>query len=106
MAPKLRITAGPDSNNLTTVAVNHDERPVVIDSNLFQGKVAVRVKNFHGELPDGVENLDDVSYFSAPYGSDMTYSIQVEGRFVKGVNADDIVFGNDFDKPIRVCGMR
>lgn len=102
MAPKLRISAGPTANKLELVAVNHDDKPVVIDSDCFQGKLTVRVKNFHGELPENVEYLEDVKYFSMPYGSQMTYSIQMQGRFPAGVNANDLVFGNEFDEPIRV----
>ena len=101
MAPKLRISAGPTANKLELVAVNHDDKPVVIDSDCFQGKLTVRVKNFHGELPENVEYLEDVKYFSMPYGSQMTYSIQMQGRFPAGVNANDLVFGNEFDEPIR-----
>lgn len=102
MAPKLRISAGPSKENLSLVAVNHDELPIVIDSEDFQGRIAVRVKDFHGELPDGVESLKQSAYFSEPYGSKFSYSIQIQGRFLDELTADDILFGNDFDAPIRV----
>ena len=84
------------------MAVNHDELPIVIDSEDFQGRIAVRVKDFHGELPDGVESLKQSAYFSEPYGSKFSYSIQIQGRFLDELTADDILFGNDFDAPIRV----
>ena len=88
MAPKLRISAGPSKESLSLVAVNHDELPIVIDSEHFQGRIAVRVKQS--------------AYFSEPYGSKFSYSIQIQGRFMNEVTADDILFGNDFDAPIRV----
>lgn len=103
MAPKLRISAGPDKDKLSVVAVNHEELPTIIDSKYFQGRIAVRIKDFHGELPDGVEFFKQPVYFSEPYGTNFTYSIQIQGRFMNEVNADDILFGNDFDAPIRVC---
>ena len=102
MAPKLRISAGPSKESLSLVPVNHDELPIVIDSEHFQGRIAVRVKDFHGELPDGMESLKQSAYFSEPYGSKFSYSIQIQGRFMNEVTADDILFGNDFDAPIRV----
>lgn len=110
MAPKLRITAGSRADDLQPVAVNNDDEPFVISSDVFQGRLTVRVKNFHGERPGGGDAASITPYFESGYGQQMTYSIQIQGlykilipgRFLEEVNSDNLVFGNQFDKPIRV----
>ncbi|TKY89657.1 hypothetical protein EX895_001442 [Sporisorium graminicola] len=101
MAPSLKISAGPSVDALQTVAVNHDDRPTEINSDLFQGRIAVRIKNFTGSDPDGVEHRKDTPYFGAGHGKGQSWSMQIQGRFKSAVNADDLVFGNEFDKPIK-----
>ncbi|WFD44026.1 hypothetical protein MPSI1_002691 [Malassezia psittaci] len=101
MAPKLRISAGPDAEHLEIISVNHDNQPFVIDSENFRGRLAVRIKDFVGETPSGETARKTTKYFEEPYGDGMTYSIQVQGQFPKGVTSDQLVFGNAFDRPIR-----
>lgn len=86
---------------LSTVAVNHDDHPVEINSPNFQGRIAVRIKNFTGEDPTGVEHKKDTPYFESGHGKGQSWSMQIQGRFKSSVNADDLVFGNEFDKPIK-----
>ncbi|WFC99588.1 hypothetical protein MYAM1_002333 [Malassezia yamatoensis] len=78
MAPKLRISAGPDAEHLEIVSVNHDNHPFVIDSERFRGRLAVRIKDFRGEAPSGETASKTSEYFKEPYGDGMTYSIQVQ----------------------------
>lgn len=111
MAPKLRISAGSDVAHLETIHVNHDLKPFALDGEHFRGRLTVRVKNFHGETPDGASANGSAAYFQEPYGDGMTYSIQVQGMsttdpgcFPENVSADNLVFGNEFDRPIRVGG--
>ncbi|WFD27263.1 hypothetical protein MNAN1_002259 [Malassezia nana] len=99
MPPRLRITAGPDVDHLARVVVNGEEC-MVIDTEAFQGRLMVRVKDFVGDTEDAAHK-SSASYFEHPYGSSMTYSIQVQGRFLDGVHCDNLVFGNTFDEPIR-----
>ncbi|EST04615.1 Protein of unknown function DUF1769 [Kalmanozyma brasiliensis GHG001] len=101
MAPSLKISAGPSVDALKTVAVNHDDQPTEINTDLFQGRIAVRIKNFTGSDPDGVEHRKDTPYFDAGHGKGQSWSMQIQGRFKEPVNADDLVFGNEFDKPIK-----
>ncbi|CDS01326.1 uncharacterized protein SPSC_05359 [Sporisorium scitamineum] len=101
MAPSLKISAGPSVEALQTVAVNHDDQPTEINTDLFQGRIAVRIKNFTGSDPSGVEHLKDTPYFNAGHGKNQSWSMQIQGRFKTPVNADDLVFGNEFDKPIK-----
>lgn len=88
-------------DQLTTVAVNHDDSPTIIDSDLFHGRIAVRIKNFTGSDPEGVEHKKDTPYFDDGHGKHQSWSMQIQGRFKTEVNADDLVFGNEFDKPIK-----
>ena len=101
MAPSLKISAGSSVSTLTTVAVNHDDQPTLVDSDLFQGRISVRIKSFTGSDPSGVEHRADAPYFSAGHGKNQSWSMQIQGRFKTPVNADDLVFGNEFDKPIK-----
>lgn len=79
MAPKLRISAGPDADHLEIVSVNHDTEPFVVDSDKFHGRLTVRIKDFKGEAPSGEAANKTAKYFQEPYGDGMTYSIQVQG---------------------------
>ncbi|PWY96925.1 DUF1769-domain-containing protein [Testicularia cyperi] len=101
MAPSLKISAGPSVDSLETVAVNHDETPVEIATPLFQGRIAVRIKNFTGRDPPGVTHRSDSEYFENGHGKGQSWSMQIQARFLDAVSADDLVFGNEFDRPIR-----
>lgn len=79
MAPRLRISAGPDVFHMGILAVNHDENSAVIDTDNFVGRITVRVKNFHGENPHDVEHHTSCGYFTESYGKNMSYSIQAQG---------------------------
>lgn len=81
MAPKLRISAGPDVENLETLKVNHDLEPCIVDTEHFRGRIAVRIKDFEGATPDDKPASKTAAYFQEPYGNSMTYSIQVQGAF-------------------------
>lgn len=102
MPPRLRISAGPDAHRLERLAVNDDKHFTIIDTEQFQGRITVRVKDFVGDEDDSLDRTSSATYFNHPYGSLMTYSIQVQGRFLDSVNCDDLLFGNAFDGPIRV----
>lgn len=101
MAPSLSVSAGPSTDSLQPLAVNHDELPFEIESPKFRGRATVRIKSFTGQDPSGVEHRKDAPYFNDQYRKGITWSIQVQGRFLEAANTDDIVFGNQFEKPIR-----
>ncbi|KAJ9111561.1 hypothetical protein QFC20_002535 [Naganishia adeliensis] len=71
--------------------------PIPIKTNGFDGEMSVWVKGFHGLENQG----DGMEYFSEKGREGMTYGIVVRGRFLKPTSADDILFGNVFEKPIR-----
>ncbi|CAO1624101.1 unnamed protein product [Sympodiomycopsis kandeliae] len=101
MAPSLHISAGPSVAELQPLAVNHDESPLEINSPGFRGRATVRIKSFTGHDPDGIEHRNDSKYFDSEHRKGITWSIQIQGRFLEEVSSNDVVFGNQFDKPIR-----
>lgn len=105
MAPSLKISAGPSVDKLQTVAVNHDDQPTEVNTDSFQGRIAVRIKDFTGSDPEGVTHAKDTEYFTTGNAKGMSWSMQIQGRFLgggkEGISGDDLVFGNEFDKPIR-----
>ncbi|PLW08568.1 hypothetical protein PCANC_24531 [Puccinia coronata f. sp. avenae] len=120
--PKFQVLAGPSAEELSPVNVNADKTdPFRIHTDLFQGALTVRtnpigmrssyfhdlisaqlafsrIKNFlgaDGRLSPDTEN----NYFKE--WSQMTCSIQIQGRFLQPTTADDCMWGNSFDRPIR-----
>lgn len=95
----LKVTAGPDyeEKNQKVVAVN-SEKPFNISSSRIDANITVRVQNYRG-LP---KNSPQTSpYFSKePHKSDL-YSLAFDFTPKEDVNGNDLVFGNDFDHPIR-----
>ena len=102
MAPHLHVSAGPSVSELKTVYVNKDRAATTISSDAFHGRVAVRIKHFTGDVPEGEERVSEAPYFDGGHGTGMTWSIQVQGRFLKEVTTDDLVFGNQFEHSIKV----
>ncbi|KAI0916008.1 hypothetical protein AcV5_003465 [Taiwanofungus camphoratus] len=93
--PRLRVLAGPSVDELAPVSVNSDV-PVEIKSDAFEGRVAVYIKGFLD--PSG--GPGDSAYFDKRDG--VTWSIQVQGRFLQPHSADDILFGNTFARPLKL----
>ncbi|KAJ3037609.1 hypothetical protein HDV00_001497 [Rhizophlyctis rosea] len=98
----LRVRAGPsyDPAKLTTVYVNDEHNPVLIDTEHFTGYLVVRVLNFNGITPDNKPVIPNPSsnYF---HGRNRRYSVMIQGRFKKDWNGDEIIFGTDFDTRVR-----
>lgn len=115
----LKITAGPtyDAKDHQDVLVN-TEKPVDISSSLIDAKIHMRIKDYRGtfdiEIPDSkTETLtwnmaglpkgspSTSPYFSAPQHPYDRYSISFSFRPKDDIPGDALVFGNDFDHPIR-----
>ena len=98
----LRVTAGPsyDTSTHQLVAVN-TSRAVHIQSADIDAHVTVRIKNYRG-LPK--DSPSTSPYFEhAPHTNDL-YSIAFRFSLPSSseqITADDLVFGNDFERPIR-----
>jgi len=95
--PRLRVLAGPSPDKLSPVSTNTNKAHT-IKSDIFEGKVIVHIKGF----PDPSGNVLDSEYFEREDRQNVTWSIQVQGRFLQPHSADDILFGNTFDRPLKL----
>lgn len=97
----LRVTAGPeyDLDTHQIVPVNQAES-IKIDSELCTVELNVRIQNYRG-LPKSSPSTSP--YFSLPQHAKNkdAYSISFHFTPKASINGDDLVFGNDFDHPIR-----
>ncbi|KAF2823188.1 DUF1769-domain-containing protein [Ophiobolus disseminans] len=95
----LRVTAGPTYNEKEhqDVLVN-TEKPVHINSDLVDAKLHMRIKDYRG-LPKGSPSTSP--YFSTPQHPYDRYSISFSFIPKSDIAGDALVFGNDFDHPIR-----
>ncbi|KAJ2911526.1 hypothetical protein MD484_g8890, partial [Candolleomyces efflorescens] len=99
---KIRVLAGPNPSALSPIPVNNGEA-YPIASELFEGKVVVYIKGLAPtSSPDGASLLDATGYFSHSERASTTWSIQVQGCFLKPFSADNILFGNTFDRPLKL----
>jgi hypothetical protein len=95
----LRVTAGSDYDeaNQKLVHVN-TEQPLSISNSKLDASLTVRIQNYRGEP---VNSPSSCAYFETdPHKSDL-YSISFSFTPKKDINGRDLVFGNDFDHPIR-----
>ncbi|KAA1108787.1 hypothetical protein PGT21_025629 [Puccinia graminis f. sp. tritici] len=98
-SPKFQVLAGPSADELSPVNVNADKTdPFRIHTDRFEGALTVRIKNFLG-ADDCLSKETENKYFEE--WPEMTCSIQIQGRFLQPTNADDCMWGNSFDRPIR-----
>lgn len=72
--------------------------PHAMRSNVFEGSVVAYVKG----LTDEQGNVRDSEYFHRKDREGVTWSIQVQGRFLVPFSSDDILFGNTFDRPLKL----
>jgi len=97
--PKFQVLAGPSTQELSPVNVNADKTdPFPIHTDRFQGALTVRIKNYRGA--NGCVSKDTENQYFQQW-SEMTCSIQIQGRFLQPTTADDCMWGNRFDRPIR-----
>ncbi|KAF9225983.1 DUF1769-domain-containing protein [Gyrodon lividus] len=97
--PRLRVLAGSTVETLVPITdIVNSGRAHVISSDTFEGEIAVYVKNFVGR--EGRRLTSE--YFEREDRKGITWSIQVQGRFLESHPANDILFGNIFDKPLKL----
>ncbi|KAF9699058.1 hypothetical protein EKO04_003300 [Ascochyta lentis] len=96
---ELRVTAGStyDRSKHQDVPVN-TEKPVHISSDLIDAQVHMRIKDYRG-LPKGSPSTSP--YFSTPQHPYDRYSISFSFVPKHDIAGDKLVFGNDFEHPIR-----
>ncbi|GFZ46921.1 hypothetical protein JCM24511_04146 [Saitozyma sp. JCM 24511] len=97
MAPRLRVLLSSPSaaHPPTAPCPVNSPTPTKVKTDGFDGEISVWVKGFEGDEKAG----DGKEYFGVRGG--MTYAIVVRGRFTEQVSADELMFGNVFEKPIR-----
>jgi len=124
--PRLRAVAGPSLNELVPISVNSDV-PHNIVSDAFEGQILTYIKGF----TDREGNVLQSEYFHREDRKGITWSIQVQGtlldrdppfplapsrlltliltcdvassgRFLRPISADDVLFGNTFDRPLKL----
>ncbi|KAG0342656.1 hypothetical protein BG000_002863 [Podila horticola] len=108
---RLRVSVGPSANpkDLKPIAPNDDAHPLWIDSDEFVGQVVVRIKGLdktfgykEGTQQDNIKAMPDSPWFHKPGADSHLSSIQILGRFKKAWAGDQIVFGNQFEQPLRL----
>lgn len=115
--PRLRVLAGPTAEDLVPITdIVNTGQAHTISSEHFEGKIAIYVKNFVD--PKGRRLTSE--YFEREDRKGITWSIQVQGmywdpsvrasssdvlytgRFLQPRSADDIMFGNIFEKRLKL----
>ncbi|KAJ4983392.1 F-box domain containing protein [Stagonosporopsis vannaccii] len=96
---ELRVTAGStyDRTKHSDVLVN-TEKPLHISSDLIDAQIHVRIKDYRG-LPKSSPSTSP--YFSTPQHPYDRYSISFSFVPKHDIAGDALVFGNDFEHPIR-----
>lgn len=95
----LRISIGSSHSDTTYAYVNDPSKATKIKNDVFDGHVLVRVRDYKGLAPDNSEvKSNDTEYFS---NTSDTSSVQFCGKILVDATGDDLLFGNDFDSPIK-----
>ncbi|KAF9357607.1 hypothetical protein BGX34_009290 [Mortierella sp. NVP85] len=96
---KLRVKVGGSYTDLAIANCNDELHPIEFDAPEFKGRAVVRIKDFVGVTNDGSEPIHNGDYFK---GRNRRFSFQVEGRFKREWNGQQIYFGTDFDRPVEL----
>ncbi|OCK86123.1 DUF1769-domain-containing protein [Lepidopterella palustris CBS 459.81] len=95
----LKVTAGHSYNPATHQDVHvNSSKPIAISSEHIDARIHVRIKDFRG-LPANSPSTSP--YFSHSKHIYDRYSISFTFKPKKTLSGDHLVFGNDFDHPIR-----
>jgi len=100
--PKLRVLAGPSPHELadiTTFVNTNTSHRIVTDA--WEGELVVFIKGFNanGNEPSPPEAAE---YFGRGDRGGITWSIQTQGRFLSPRSSDDVLFGNIFERPLKL----
>ncbi|KAJ9643986.1 hypothetical protein H2199_003852 [Coniosporium tulheliwenetii] len=95
----LKVTAGPNYDPSTHHPVHvNTPAPLKISSEHIDASINVRIQDYRG-LPKGSPSTSP--YFTHPSHTHDRYSIAFTFALKQTLNGNDVVFGNDFDHPIR-----
>ncbi|KAF8627911.1 hypothetical protein AX15_004174 [Amanita polypyramis BW_CC] len=99
MTARLRILAGPSPDELVPIThLVNASLSYKLKTDLFDGEISVHIKDFM----DDQGQVRHSGYFDREDRRGVTWSIQVSGRFLVSHNVDDIMFGNIFDRRLRL----
>ncbi|KAF9652660.1 DUF1769-domain-containing protein, partial [Thelephora ganbajun] len=92
----LRVLVGPSPCSLVDISdkVNTNQTHHIV-SDTFEGAVCLQIKRFPAH-----HHTTSSDYFERPDRRGITWSIQVQGSFLQSHVADDILFGNIFERPL------
>lgn len=96
MPVDLRVLVGSSPCSLVDISnkVNTDQTHH-ITSDAFDGHICLQIKRFPAH-----HRTTSSDYFERPDRRGITWSIQVQGRFLHPQTADDVLFGNIFERPL------
>jgi hypothetical protein len=89
---KLKVSIGPSFDKLTEINVNNEMTPFVFESQVFIGRIVVRIK------PSNLSYIDDQDVLDYFNGKARLFSFQIEGIFKHPVNGDDLIFGVELEQ--------
>ncbi|SMR50927.1 unnamed protein product [Zymoseptoria tritici ST99CH_1E4] len=93
----LSVTAGPNYTDQSPISVNSEEATNITSEHLT-ASLRIRVQNYRG-LPQSAPKTSP--YFSDSKHTHDLYSLAFTFTPNRDLNGHDVVFGNDFDHPIR-----
>ncbi|KAG0215332.1 hypothetical protein BGX28_000072 [Mortierella sp. GBA30] len=96
---KLRVRVGGSYTDLAIVNCNDEVHPIEFDGPEFKGRAMVRIKDFVGITNDSSEPVYNSEYFK---GHNRRFSLQVEGRFKREWDGQQVYFGTDFDRSVEL----
>ncbi|KAG0069467.1 hypothetical protein BGZ89_002804 [Linnemannia elongata] len=96
---KLRVSVGGTYTDLAIVNCNDELQPIEFDAPNFKGRAVVRIKDFVGITNDGSDPITNSDYFK---GRNRRFSFQIEGRFKKEWDGQQVYFGTDFDRSVEL----
>jgi len=92
---RMRVLAGTSLSSLQPIPVNTDAW-TDISSSQFEGRLAVQIKGYVGPKGEKPES----HFFERADRRGKTWSVAFQGRFLEEISADELMFGNTFDRPI------
>ncbi|ESK88475.1 duf1769 family protein [Moniliophthora roreri MCA 2997] len=99
MPPSLRVSVGPSLEKLRPITdLVNTNKSARISSDLFEGEIVVNIKGFVNEKGE----VSSSEYFDREDRQGVSWSFQVQGRFLETYSSDDILFGNTFERPLQL----
>ncbi|KAF9539512.1 hypothetical protein EC957_005349 [Mortierella hygrophila] len=96
---KLRVSVGGSYTDLAIINPNDELHPFEFETPEFKGRAVIRIKDFVGITNDGSAPIYSNDYFK---GHNRKFSIQVEGRFKREWDGEQVYFGTDFDRSVEL----